>query len=165
MHRLSSLRAGVVLGAAALVVALLPVNASAASPRRGAGFQGTSSQKAGALSLPVDLRVATNGRSVTRFDIQWSSRCTAPGGRGSLGGLSVTLNKAVSRLGSFGDDASFTREFGGGTKGVFTVRLRGRFTRRTSATGTFRVSVSIRNAGNAQIDTCDSGNITWRARD
>ncbi len=165
MHRPSSVRAAVALGAVALLVALVPLNAFAASPRKDAGYQGSSTQKSGNLTLPVDLRVAKDGKSVTRFDIQWTSKCASPTGRLALGGLSVTLKKAVSKQGSFGDNASFTRDFGNGQKGLFTVVLKGKFNKKTAAKGTFKVSISIRDAANQQVDTCESGSIRWQVRD
>jgi len=164
MHRSSPFRLGVALGAVTLLVALVP-NAFAAQPRKDAGFQGASSQKSGNLTLPVDLRVSKDGKRVTRFDIQWTSKCAAPTGRLALGGLSVTLNKAVNKLGKFGDKATFSRDFGGGQKGNFTVELKGAFTKKTLAKGTFKVDVSIRDAANQQVDTCASGLINWQVRD
>lgn len=165
MHRSSSVRAAIAVGVVALVAALVPISALAAAPRKDAGYQGFSTQKSGNLTLPVDLRVAKDGKSVSRFDIQWTSKCASPTGRGALGGLSVTLKKAVSKQGSFGDTSTFTRDFGGGQTGAFTVVLKGKFTKKTLAKGTFKVSVSIHDATNAQIDTCDSGLISWQARD
>jgi hypothetical protein len=164
MHLLSTLRARVLVASALLALGLSTV-AFAAPPRKGAGFVGVTNQKSGVLSLPVAARVSPDGKKVTRFDLQWSSTCTDPNGRGTYGGLSVTLNKTIAPNGGFGDNGSFTKDFGGGTKGVFTVKLAGRFTKKTQASGTFNVKVAITDAAGNQIDTCDSGNVTWRVTD
>jgi hypothetical protein len=165
MRRSSSFRLGVATGAAILLTTPLPMNALAASPLKDAGFQGTSSQRSGSLALPVGLRVSKSGRQITRFDIQWTSRCSSATGRGSLDGLSVTLKRPISRLGSFSDRTTLSRDLGGNQRGVFKVLLKGRFGKKTTASGTFKVSVSIRDAANRQIDTCDSATIRWTVRD
>lgn len=172
MHRSSSFRACVALGACALAVSLVPSSAMAASPRKDAGYQGASNQLSGDLTLPVALRVSQSGTSVARFDIQWTSKCASPTGRKAIGGLSVTKTKPpaapplpISREGSFGNVQTFTQDFGNNTKGLFTVTLKGKFTKKTQASGSFRVAVSIRDAANTQTDTCDTGNITWKVRD
>ena len=157
-------RAAVVTAAVALAAAL-PAAAWSATPRKDAGYQGVSGQKAGPLALPVALRVAKNGRSVTRFDIQWTAKCASPTGRGSLGGLSVTKGRVLSKLGSFSSTTTSTRDLGNATKALFTITLKGRFRTRTRATGTFKVSVSIRDATNQQVDTCDTKTIKWSVRD
>lgn len=165
MHRSSSVRSAVALGAVAVVAAAVPLSALAAAPRKDAGYQGASTQKSGALTLPVDMRVSKDGKSVARFDIQWTGKCAAPTGRQSLGGLSVTLNKPINSQGSFMDTSKFPKDLGNGQKGDFTVALKGKFTKKTLARGTFRVTVSIKDATNQQVDTCDSGSIQWQVRD
>ncbi len=146
-------------------LALLPAGAWSAMPRKDAGYQGVSSQKAGPLNLPVALRVARNGRSISRFDIQWSAKCASPTGRRTIGGLSVTRNRKLTKRGSFSSKTTMTQPFADGTKGVFTTTLKGKFGKRTLARGTFKVAVSIRDAAGQQTDTCDSKTIKWSARD
>lgn len=171
MNRPSSVRAAVALGATAVLVAAVPLSALAAQPRKDAGYQGASSQKAGDLTLPVDLRITADGKSVSRFDIQWTSKCASPTGRGAIGGLSVTRKMAkggpvvISKEGSFGDSTSFTRALGNNQTGLFAVVLKGKFTKKTLAKGTFKVTVSIKDATGQQVDTCDTGTINWQVRD
>ncbi|MGI8558521.1 MAG: hypothetical protein ACR2ND_09465 [Solirubrobacteraceae bacterium] len=153
----------------ALTLLVAPAAAAAKShnartsrhPRPGAGYVGTSSEKAGKLGLPVALRVSPNGKVMTRFDIQWSSACQSATGRGSYGGLSITVNKNIASNGTFGDSGSFSRDFGGGSTGVFKVALAGHFNSPRAAAGTFRVSVVVTDASGKQTDACDSGSINW----
>ncbi|MGI8803468.1 MAG: hypothetical protein ACR2KV_15105 [Solirubrobacteraceae bacterium] len=133
-------------------------------PRRGAGFVGVSSQKSGKLALPVDLRAASNSHVMSRFEIQWAAACQGSAGR-SYGGLSITLNKTITPHGVFTDGNTFTRAFSNGDKGLFTIRVYGRFTSPTRAGGTFRVTVAITNSAGAATNACDSGVITWSATD
>ncbi len=139
--------------------------ARAVFPRKGAGFVGVSSQKSGKLSLPVDLRASADGRTMSRFDIQWAAQCTSAAGRGSYGGLSITLNKKITAPGVFGDNGGFTRMFSNGDKGLFTIKLFGRFTSPGRAAGTFRVTVAITDTTGATKDNCDSGVVNWQASD
>ncbi len=152
-------------GATLLAGAVSPGLAWAATPRKDAGFQGVTSQKAGPLSLPVAVRVAKNGKSVSRVDIQWTSKCASPTGRGRIGGLSVTRKRKLSKTGAFSNATTSTQDLGNGTKAVFKVSLKGKFRSRTRATGTFKVSVSIRDAAGQQVDTCDTKTIKWTVRD
>jgi hypothetical protein len=132
-------------------------------PRKGAAFVGVSSQKSGNLALPVDIRASANARVMSRFDIQWAAACVSASGRGSYGGLSITLNKAITPPGVFSDSGSFTRTFSNGDKGLFTIKLFGKFTSPVRAAGTFRVTVAITDSTGATTDNCDSQVINWSA--
>ena len=169
----NKLQHGAALGAA-LFIGVAPVAAAATHarprakprvtyPRRGAAFAGLSSQKSGTLALPVDIRASNNAQYVTRFDIQWAAACHTATGRGTYGGLSITRNKKINPSGVFTDANQFTRAFVGGSKGLFTIKLYGRFTSPLRAAGTFRVTVAITNNTGLATDTCDSGIITWSA--
>lgn len=131
-------------------------------PKRGAAFVGVSTQLSGKLGLPLDIRASLNGRAMSRFDIEWTSTCHGAGGQGSYGGLSVTLNKAITK-GVFTDTSTFSKNFSNSDKGAFTTKLYGRFTSPLRAAGTFRVTVSITDPTGAVVDTCDSGIVTWTA--
>jgi len=150
---------------AALLGVLLPLNAWAATPRKDAGYQGSTSQKLGKLTNPVALRVSRTGATVTRFDIQWSATCAAPGGRGSLGGLAVIKSRPVTPNGAFASTASYSRDFAGGLTARYTVAMTGTFTKRILARGTLRVTVAITSADGQPVDSCNSGAVTWQARD
>ena len=164
MHRSSPFRLGVALGATTLLVALVP-NAIASQPRKDAGYQGASTQKSGNLTLPASLRVYKDGKKVSRFNLQWTAKCASPTGRGGLDGLFVTQNKVINKEGSFSYLASVDQDLGGGQKATFTLALKGKFTSKTVAKGTFKVDGSIKDAAGAQVDTCTSGNISWQVRD
>jgi hypothetical protein len=155
------------LGIAPVATAASQSKAHAAArtiyPKRGAAFVGTSSQKSGMLALPVDVRASPNAKVMSRFDIQWAAACQSAAGRGSYGGLSITLNKAINPPGVFVDNGSFTRMFSNGDKGLFTIKLFGRFTSPIRVAGTFRVTVTITDSTGATTDTCDSGIVNWQA--
>jgi hypothetical protein len=131
-------------------------------PKKGAAFVGVSSQKSGTLFLPLDIRASQNGKVMSRFDIEWTSACQGSGGQSSYGGLSVTLNKAIT-AGVFTDQSTFTKAFSNGDTGAFVTKLYGKFTDPLRAAGTFRVTVGITNSAGATVDTCDSGIVTWVA--
>jgi len=152
------------LGATTLLVGLVP-SAIAATPRKDAGYQGATTQKAGNLALPASLRVSKDGKKVSRFNLQWTAKCASPSGRGGLDGLFVTQNKVVNNLGAFSYLATVNQDLGGGQKATFTLELKGRFSSKTIARGTFRVSGSIKDAAGAQVDTCTSGTVNWQVRD
>jgi hypothetical protein len=163
MHRSTPFRLGVALGAVTLLVALVP-SAIAATPRKDAGYEGVTSQKSGTASLPVNARVSKDGKKVLRFNIQWNSKCDDPA-RVAPFGLSVPRNMTLTKGGSFGYKSVDTRNFPDGSKTLFTSELKGKFTKKTLARGTFKVDVSIRNAAGAQIGTCSTGTINWQVRD
>ena len=155
----------IAITAATLVSVALPLDAGAALPRKDAGYQGSTSQKIAKLTNPVALRVSKSGASVTRLDIQWRANCTPAGGRGSLGGLAVIRSRPISEKGAFASAAAYSRSFSDGQTARYTVRMTGAFTKRALARGTLRVTVAITDAAGQPVDACDSGAVTWQARD
>ena len=168
--RRSGLLDGVVGGGAlaAALVSLSPLTAAAASqqasaraqpgPAAGVLYGGLSSQR-----LPVVLEVSRNGLRVVRVTIAIRLQCTS-------GGIVVTPD-------SYGDvsirsNGRFRAAFGpqvirndDGT----TTDLEGRFSGAvnragTRASGTWQFKATSRDAAGAVTDTCDSGTITWRAK-
>jgi hypothetical protein len=133
-----------------------------AVPKKGAAFVGVSQQKSGNLGLPLDIRVSPTGTVMSRFDIEWTSACTGTGGQGSYGGLSVTLNKKITKS-VFTDTSTFSKDFSNGDKGAFVTTLFGKFTSPLRAAGTFRVTVTITDPTGATVDVCDSKAFSWTA--
>ncbi len=168
MHPMTRRMSKALVLGAALTTSALPVASAgaankakkAAFPKKGAAFVGFSSQKSGTVPLPLDLRASPNGTFVSRFDLEWSAPCTSPTGRGSYGGLSISLNKAI-KAGVFTDSGSFTRSFSNGDKGTFNVKIFGKFTSALRVAGTFQVNVTIDDSTGALTDTCTSGVLTW----
>ena len=82
---------------------------------------------------------------MTRFDIQWAATCMSTTGRGSYGGLSITLNKKIApRRASSPTTGSFTRTFSdGSTRACSRSRCSASSRRRPRVAGTFRVTVGI----------------------
>jgi len=158
----------VALGTALTVSAISIGSAGAASkskhsyPKKGGAFAGVSSQKSGNVPLPLDIRASPNGTFMARFDIEWSATCTSPTGRGTYGGLSITLNKPITSS-VFTDTGSFTRSFSNGDKGTFNIKLYGKFTSSVRAAGTFQVNATVADSSGAVTDTCTSGLVNWVA--
>jgi hypothetical protein len=170
MHEMTRRMSRAAVLGAALTASAIPIASAGAAtkstkhiyPRKGAAFAGVSSQKSGTIGLPLDIRASPNGTYVARFDIEWSATCTSATGRGSYGGLSITLNKQIVNS-VFTDSGSFTRSFSNGDKGTFNIKLFGQFTSPLRAAGTFQVNVTINDSAGALTDTCTSGVITWSA--
>jgi hypothetical protein len=153
---------GLGLAPAALAASKAHASAKNLGPKKGAAFVGVSTQKSGNLFLPLDIRASQTGKVMSRFDIEWTSACTGSGGQSSYGGLSVTLNKAITN-GVFTDQSTFTKSFSNGDTGAFVTKLYGKFTDPLRAAGTFRVTVAITNPAGVNVDSCDSGIVTWVA--
>ena len=153
-----------------LTVSVIPIGSAGAArkatkhvhPKKGGAFAGVSSQKSGTIGLPLDIRASPNGTFMSRFDIEWSATCTSPTGRGTYGGLSITLNKPIVS-GVFTDTGSFTRAFSNGDKGTFDIKLYGKFTSSVRAAGTFQVNATVTDSAGALTDTCTSGVVNWVA--
>jgi hypothetical protein len=134
-------------------------------PRRGAGFVGVSSQKAGQFNLPVDLRAAPNGLSVARFDIYWFAPCQSQTGPTLPPGESITLNRPVAANGSFGATNTVNLVFPNGIKATSVIKLFGLFTSPTRAGGTFSVHLVLTDQNGNPANTCDTGNVSWSVTD
>lgn len=139
--------------------------AASHKPRRGAGFVGVSSQKAGQFALPVDLRASANGNQVARFDIYWFTKCTNPTGPTLPPGESITLNRPIASNGSFSAVNNVNLTFPGGVTATSLIKLYGRFTSPTRAAGTFSVSLTLKDANGNPANQCDTGPVTWTVTD
>jgi hypothetical protein len=137
--------------------------AGAAYASPGAGLAGVSSQKSGKIGLPVDVRASGTGRVMNRLDIQWVATCQGAGTSQTYSGLSVTVDRKLNTHGVFTNTATFTKSLSGGTKGVFTTKLYGRFISPNRVAGTLKVTVGLSDGSGATTATCDSGTISWRA--
>jgi hypothetical protein len=128
-------------------------------PAAGAEYLGTTRQ-----AQPFLLRSSIDGRSVARAGMTFLVRCPS-----ALGGpLDVVAGEMpVLRGGRFGASGSFRRDFtlpdGARVLELYRWRLRGRFGSR-GASGTWRVSATVRRPNGERVSSCSTGANRWRAR-
>ena len=155
-------------GVAAVVLAVVPLTAEA-RPDHG-GPLATSAAAAGtvfggttAQDMPVVIETSKNGRRVTRAITAIRLTCTA-GGIVTLGDGYQKL--PVSKKRKFGftfgpstqrNDDGTTTDLEGSISGAFNKA-------RTSASGTWTFKATNRDAAGTVTDTCDSGRVTWKAK-
>ena len=131
---------------AALLLLAAPLVAQAATPRKGAAYTGKTSQD-GAFSL----RVAKNGKTVTRLRIAWVTNSCASGAEQNIQEVTEVTNLKVNDQGAFRLTGTYSSDFD-----TVTITLRGRFTSDGRARGSFHARTEQRS--------CLAKDITWRAR-
>ncbi len=121
-------------------------------PHAGATYYGNTSQ-----NLPLVLRVSPDGRSVGQAALLWNAGCAK-----AKSGLSTGTISPPSRIA--GGVFSTTQRYNDASISGRVVSVdTGRFGA-TTAAGTWHVHVEVVGKGGRVADTCDSGQITWRAR-
>ena len=138
--------------------------APAAIPQPGK-FSGTTSQ-----AFPdgspgtVDIKMTHGGRRLKSFDIVWLATCDSGFTTLSQGTHAVgSLNKRGSFQGSdtyFSDTGNLA---GTPYTAMVTDHLRGRFTGRSKAQGTFQATAVLRDAGGNPVSSCSSPRLSWSA--
>ena len=161
-------RIGWVCAAAAGALVVFPLNA-AARPEHGgsgataAGAGGTVYGGATGQDFPVVIETSKNGRKVVKARIAIRLTCTSGGSfalSDSYAGLSVNKRRRFST--SFGpvtnrNDDGTTTDVQGAISGAFNKA-------RTKASGTWSLKATDHDTSGAVTDTCDSGNISWTAK-
>ena len=147
--------------ALALVVSLICAGAAlAAMPKKGARFQGRTTQVSPeGRPAAVKFSVSRGGRLVQGVSIDWIERCDS----GAVYYTTTRINRMnISRRGEFrfsGPSPGFVD----GRRQEATVRFGGRFARRTEARGTFSATAAVLDAFGNRIDSCRTESVTWRA--
>ena len=131
---------------AALLLLAAPLVAQAATPRKGAVYTGKTSQD-GAFSL----RVAKDGKTVTRLRIAWVTNSCASGGEQNIQEVTEVTNLKVNDKAAFRLTGTYASDFD-----TVRITLRGRFTRDGRARGSFHASTEQKS--------CLAKDITWRAK-
>jgi hypothetical protein len=126
-----------------------------ASRNPGRIFAGATSQQE-----PVVVRLTANRQRVSDFAFGWGSRSCQPPGFMRLG--DSLRNFRIRAGGRFGNPVSEEIPLDGGGKAQFDYNVNGRVTR-TAASGSLSVRVTGTDADGAQIRTCQSGNVSWKA--
>ena len=124
-------------------------------PLAGRAYYGNTTQR-----LPMVLRVSADGRSVGQQAVLWNAKC-----RTNVAGLGRATSSPVMPIradGTFSFTERYTENYGGFVAHI-TSSHEGRFGL-SSAAGTWRVKVDVRNAAGKPADSCDSGPIRWAVR-
>jgi len=161
----SRLRCAGLIAAAAVLCG--PIAASAAShrdasaarkaPAPGVAFGGTTSQ-----DFPIVIETAKKGKQV-RATVAIRMTCTA-GGSFTMPDFFARLTVSKSRKfgTSFGPE---TLRNDDGTTTDFEGSVSGRFnSSRTRVSGKWAIKATFHDAAGAVTDTCDSGSISWSAK-
>ena len=138
--------------------------AAAAIPKSGK-FDGTTSQTYPDGSQgAVAIKMTHHGQRIRSFDITWLADCD--GGFTALS-QGTHAEGSVSGRGKFrGQDTYFSDQgnlTGTQYTAMVTDRLRGRFTSRTRAKGTFEATAVLSDAGGQPVSSCSSPTLTWHA--
>jgi hypothetical protein len=127
---------------------------------------------------PVALRVAADGRKLTRMLIQVDFACDDGSGASWAGGArfqsfrpatiepgtNVFSPGRISRRGKFAATGEASARYGDDKLGTVTEKVTGSV-RRGIAHGTYSATLVMRDeAGGAVVRTCRSGNVRWEAR-
>ena len=165
-QRLTGALCAVVGGALVMVASPL---AAAARPEHGSS-RGTTAAAGGtvyggdtAQGFPVVIETSKNGRRVVDATIAIRMTCTS-GGAATVpdGYRGLAVNKKRKFKASFGPTTSRNDD---GTTTDFEGTISGRFNKaRTKASGKWSVKGTDHDATGAITDTCDSGGITWTAK-
>lgn len=148
-------RIGFACGVAVAVLAVAPLAAIAAAG--GTVFGGTSAQ-----DFPVVIETSKNGRTVTKATVAIRLTCTS--------GAAVVIPDGYRRIPvkkrkfsfSFGPS---TQRNDDGTSTDFEGTISGTFNKaRTSVSGTWSFKGTDHDAAGAVTDTCDSGRVTFKAK-
>jgi hypothetical protein len=157
--------------ACAIAAGALVVSPLTAAARPGDGSSQATTAAAGgtvyggvtAQGFPVVIEASKNGRKVVQATIAMRLPCTA-GGSFTLPdgyrGLSVSKTRKFSA--SFGpetnrNDDGTTTDFAGSVSGAFNKS-------RAKASGKWSVKATVHDAAGAITDTCDSGSVSWTAK-
>jgi hypothetical protein len=128
----------------------------AATRAPGKVFAGKTSQ-----DEPVVVRVDPKRRKVSDLMLTWESQSCMPA---TLIRVPDDLgNFPMSRAGAFGDSFPESYAMDGGGKRTFAYNVAGHVTR-TTARGSYHVTMNEADAAGTQTRGCDTGSITWKAR-
>ena len=152
---------GLVFVGSPLAAAARPEHGSSRATTAAAG--GTVYGGVTAQGFPVVIETSKNGRKVVVASIAIRVTCTS-GGAVTLpdGYRRLAVNKQRKFSASFGPTTSRNDD---GTTTDFEGSISGRFNKaRTKASGKWTLKATDHDAAGAITDTCESGSITWTAK-
>jgi hypothetical protein len=109
---------------------------------------------------PIVLRLDAARRRVNDVIVAWRGPCATSGGYIRI--PEHFGNFALKRSGAFGNPFQSEYALDDGGKSSWQYRLTGRVTK-TKASGALQAKLSETDAAGAMTETCDSGNVTWKA--
>ncbi|GAC1520519.1 MAG: hypothetical protein NVS2B6_04150 [Thermoleophilaceae bacterium] len=150
---------GPIAGVAAcfLMVALLPVTASAAVKPKAGKYSGLTSQTSNGTRLGIMFTVRSHGRQISGGRISFTSSCVKSGNM-LTGMLSLRAPVTNARFASTG---GFPENLNNGYHGQVLADLSGLFTAARAAKGKFHVHVLVYDQSNAQVDDCYSNTVNF----
>jgi hypothetical protein len=131
------------------VAGLLAATALAVTPTKGV-YTGASDQVK-VQDHGVTLRVDRHHK-VVHFEIGWRARCDRPGKFWTAG--TQIDNPVNDGNGVFHDHGSYTSHTANGFNGDITLTLKGHFTDKTHAQGSWKANVKVYNAQHKKVDNC-----------
>ncbi len=149
----------------ALLALLVAASASAAVPEKGKWTGTTSQANPDGSAVPVEIKVTHGGENVKRFTIGWNAPCDS----GFTTLVQATRAEGpVSSRGKFHGKGTYKSTSGNlaGTQysAQVTSKVRGRFTGKRRAKGTFRATAVLFDASGAPVSTCTSSIVRWHAK-
>ena len=144
------------------VLMLCPFTAAATTERAVAAAAGVVYGGQTAQGLPVVLETSRNGRKVKALAAIRLSCTSGSGGTLPDSWAPMTVSKARKFGLSFGPE---TQRNSDGTTSDFEGSISGAFNKaRTKASGTWSLKMTVHDASGAVADTCDSGSVSWSAK-
>jgi hypothetical protein len=161
-------RVGLPCAATVAVLVLSPLTALAGPARHSpratlAAVGGTVYGGATSQDFPVVIETSRNGRKVAKAIIGIRLTCTS-GGVGSVpdGYTALPVNRKRKFHAAFGPISTRNDD---GTTTDFEGSITGRFNKsRTKVSGKWSLKATDHAATGAITDTCDSGSVSWRAK-
>jgi hypothetical protein len=126
-----------------------------ARPAAGRAYFGNTGQR-----LPMVLRLSRDGHSIEQQAGMWNAKCKK--NRAGLGRATSSPSFPIRPDGSFGLTERYTEAYGDFTAHITSTHT-GRFGLSTAA-GTWRVKVDVRDKSGKRADSCDSGPVRWAVR-
>jgi len=124
-------------------------------PVAGKAYFGNTTQR-----LPMVLRVSSDGRRIEQQAGLWNATCKK--NIAGLGRATSSPSFAIKPGGTFGFTERYTEAYGDFTAHITSTHS-GRFGLST-ASGTWRVKVDVRDKAGKHADSCDSGIQRWFVR-
>ncbi len=124
-------------------------------PQAGRAYFGNTTQR-----LPMVLRVSRDGRTIEQQAALWNAKCAH--NLAGLGRATSSPSFPIRRDGTFGFTERYTEAYGAFTAHI-TSTHEGHFGLSTAA-GTWRVHVDVRDSAGKRADSCDSRPMRWAVR-
>lgn len=125
----------------------------------GAAFFGTSRTPKPLGNVPVALRLAGTPNEVAQFATPFYMRCKSGN---VVSQTEIAPAGKISKTGRFTIVDKYPQPVAQGITGDFVATIKGRFGR-SDVAGTFEQVATIKNASGAQVDTCSTGLLHWKA--